>query len=889
MSLEPGRCLGHYEIIAPIGAGGMGEAYKARDPRLNRVVAIKVLLERLCDQPEARARFEREAQTLASLNHPHICVVHDVGRDGDTDFIVMELLEGETLARRLERGALSLDHAVQHVIEIADALDKAHRHGVTHRDLKPGNIMLTKSGVKLLDFGLAKLRQPENVSSFSEAITGADMTAEGTILGSLHYMAPEQVEGREADARTDIFAFGTVLYEMVTGQKAFEGKSAVSVMSAILKDIPKPVSALLPAAPPALDRLVAACLEKEPDDRWQTARDLWRELKWIRTSSSETGPHKSIGTRAAGEGTRRAIPWSLSVLIALTGAILAGIGTWMLKSGAPTGSEIVRLSVALPVGDGLLASKMTALALSPDGTQLAYVGRRGDTTPQVYVRAMNSLETKPISGTDGAYSLFFSPDNQWVGFFAQNKLKKVSVSGGAPVDLCDAPLAVGGSWAPDDTIYFAPDVGSGLKKVSASGGPCEEVTRVDRKNELSHRWPQVLPGGKALLYTVKKGFGWDESVLQTYVFGTGESRAIAQGASTGRYVRSGHVIYSRAGNLVAIPFDLGTLSPTGPSVALTEFVRESFEGAQYDVSDSGSVAYVPGHSAASRRRLVWVDRKGTVEPLPVEPRTYGRPVISPDGRNVAIDIVEATSGVWIYDFSRGALSAFTSLSHFPIWTHDAKRIIFTASYRNLLWKAADGSGGEEALTSSDNIGVPGSVTPDGKWLAFHAVDPATGPDIWVLPLDGDRKPQVVVKTPEPDISPRFSPDGRWLAYATQSGPRPHVYVTPFPGPGGRSQISTDGGAEPIWSRTGRELFYRNGSKMMAVDIVTQPTFSAGAPRQLFDGRFEFGTAGLAGYDVAPDGRFLMVQPVEPEQAARQINIVLNWFEELKQRAPAGTR
>ncbi len=889
MSLEPGRRLGHYEIIAPIGAGGMGEAYKARDPRLNRVVAIKVLLERICDQPEARARFEREGQTLASLNHPHICVVHDVGRDGDTDFIVMELLEGETLARRLERGALSLDHAVQHGIEIADALDQAHRHGVTHRDLKPGNIMLTKSGVKLLDFGLAKLRQGENVSSFSEATTGADMTAEGTILGSLHYMAPEQVEGREADARTDIFAFGTVLYEMVTGQKAFEGKSAVSVMSAILKDIPIPVSALLPAAPPALDRLIAACLEKEPDDRWQTARDLWRELKWIRTSSSETGPHKSIVTRAAGEGTRRAIPWSLSVLITLIGAILAGFGTWMLKPGAPTGSGIVRLTVALPVGDELLVSPMIAVALSPDGTKLAYVGRRGDTTRQLFVRAMNSLETKPISGTDGADSPFFSPDNQWIGFFALNKLKKVSVSGGAPVDLCDAPLAVGGSWGPDDTIYFAPDVGSGLKKVSASGGPCEEVTRVDRKNELSHRWPQVLPGGKALLFTVRKGFGWDEHVLQTYVFGTGESRAIVQGASTGRYVRSGHVIYSRAGNLMALPFDLGTLSPTGPSVALTELVREGFEGAQYDVSDSGSVAYVPGHSEASRRRLVWVDREGTVEPLPVEPRAYGKPVISPDGRNVALDIVEATSGVWIYDFSRGALSAFTSPSHSPIWTHDSKRIIFTATYRNLLWKAADGSGGEEELTSSDNLGVPGSVTPDGKWLVFHTVDPATGPDIWVLPLDGERKPQVVVKTPDIEVSPRLSPDGRWLAYVIQSGPRSQVYVTPFPGPEGRSQISTDRGTEPIWSRTGRELFYRSGSKMMAVDIVTQPTFSAGAPRQLFDGRFEFGTGGLAGYDVAPDGRFLMVQPVEPEQAARQINIVLNWFEELKQRAPGGTR
>ncbi len=891
MSLERGRRLSHYEILEPIGAGGMGQVYSARDPRLDRIVAIKVLLAHTSAQPEARARFEREAKAIASLDHPHICAVHDFGSDGGTDFIVMELLEGETLAHRLGRGALRIDQAIQCGMEIADALDKAHRRGVTHRDLKPGNIMLTKSGVKLLDFGLAKLRLSDGASNVSGAATRSDLTAKGTILGSLQYMAPEQLESGEVDARTDIFALGAVLYEMVTGRTAFDGKSAVSVMSAILKDLPKPVSTLVPSAPPALGRLIATCLEKDPNDRWQSARDLFRELKWIAAGSSETAPH-AIRSTAAETGRRRWISASVAALVALAAGLLGALGVWLFKPAASTSSEVVRLTLPLDDQSSLFRQDMDAVALSPDGAQLIYVGiRLGGTTPLLYRRAMNSLQTNPVSGTEGARAGFFSPDNQWIGFFAQNKLKKVSVAGGVAMDLCDAALAVGGSWASDDTIYFAPDVRSGLMKVSANGGPCQEVTEVDRKSEVSHRWPQVLPGGKALLYTVRKGWGWDEHALNVHVFDTGENREIVSGATSGRYVRSGHIVYSRAGRLMAAPFDLNALTTIGPSVALTEFVREGFEGTPYSVSDSGAIAYLQGHAEAFQRRLVWVDRKGTVESLPVQPRAFGRPVISPDGRHVALDIVEATSGVWTYDFSRRALSAFASFGQGPAWTPDAKRIIFTGHNGSFAWKAADSSGAEEGLMSG-LVAVPGSVTPDGKWLVFHGFDPmnfASGADIWKLSLEGSHETHIVIRTPDPDISPRLSPDGKWLAYVVQSAQSIHVYVTPFPGPGARLQVSTIGGASPVWSRTGRELFYRWESRMMAVDIDTQPVLSAGQPRELFQGRFEAGGSGLAGYDVAADGRFLMVQPLEPERPIRDINIVLNWTEELKELAPAATR
>ena len=911
MQLSAGDKLGPYEIVGLIGAGGMGEVYEARDPRLNRTVAIKVLLEHISNQPEARARFEREAQTIAGLNHPHIATLHDVGRHDDTDFLVMELLEGETLSQRLERGPLPLDQALQYAIQIADALTQAHRHGVTHRDLKPGNIFLCSRGptparsrqaasaagagprrsadeavsVKLLDFGLAKLRQPQNVSSFSAAPTRADdVTAEGSILGTLQYMAPEQLEGSDADARTDIFAFGTVLHEMVTGRKAFEGKSRMSLMGSILRDTPPPVSTLQRVAPLALDRLITTCLAKEPDDRWQSARDVWRELTWI----VESG-----GTKADAAGSRRAISVSAAASIALVAVVIAAVAAWALKPAVTAGrSPVARLTVALPPGDQIGDLQRPSVALSPDGAVLAYIGQRGGTT-ELYVRAIDSLDTHPIPGTEGAYSPFFSPDGQWIGFFAQDKLKKVPATGGAVQTLCDAASGQGANWAARDTIYFAPFNTSGLWKVSASGGTPLVVTTLDRsRGEVSHRWPQVLPGGKAVLFTVWTGPGSDERHLHLQMLSTGERRVVVQGASTGRYVPSGHILYSRADALMAVPFDLARLQVTGPPAALADRALDD-EGAHYGVSDSGMLAYVPVGPRRFERRLVWVDAKGNVEPLLAPPRAYTDPAISPDERYAAFTILGSIEAIWIYDFSRRTLTSLTSTaagsSQASMWTPDGTRIAYRgtrAGYRNLFWKVVDGSGDEERLTTSENVQTPTSWSPDGKRLVFIETAFATGADLWTLTVSG-RQPQVFLKTTSSEANARFSPDGRWLAYSSNESGARQVYVRPFPGPGGKLQISTDGGSEPVWSRNGRELYYRNGDEMLSVAMATQPALTAGSPRTLFEGRYMRTDTGGAGYDVSADGRFLMVQPVEPEQAATHINIVLNWFDELKRRVPAG--
>jgi eukaryotic-like serine/threonine-protein kinase len=899
MAILPGRRLGPYEILSAIGAGGMGEVYKARDTRLDRVVAIKVLPAHLADRADLRERFDREAKTIASLNHPHICTLYDTGHQDDIDFLVMEYIEGETLAQRLSKGALPLEQVLKYAIEISDALDKAHRKGITHRDLKPGNIMLTKAGTKLLDFGLAKLKQeaaPANVP-LSDLPTAKDpLTAQGTLLGTLQYMAPEQLEGKEVDARTDIFAFGAVVYEMATGKRAFEGSTQASVISAIMSADPAPMTSLQPMTPPALDRVVKRCLAKDPEERWQSPNDLTNELKWIAEGGSQAGAMPVPAGKGIGALNSRGLVLSAGIFL---GAAIAGIAVWNLKPlPSPTAQLVTRLTITLPPGQQLAGFENgSAVALSPDGTHLAYVARQGN-MQQLYLRALDSLEVRPVAGTEGAVGPFFSPDAQWLAFFAAGKLKKVSVSGGAALTLSDATNPGGASWGSQGLIAFAPTGVGDLQEVPDAGGTPQPLTHFE-KGDTTHRWPEFLPSGKAVLFAAaRNAINFTTSQVAVQSVGTGERRNLVQGGTQPRYAPTGHLVYAQGGSLMAVPFDPQRLTTTGAAVPVVEgALQSSVSGAaQYSFSATGSLVYVLGGVQSAQSKLVWVNRNGTEQPLAAPARAYLNPRLSPDGRQIAVAITEQESHLWLYDLARQTLTRLTfegSTNGNPTWTPDGKRIAFSSNRDgaiNIFWQLADGSGGLERLTTSQYLHAPASWSPDGQLLAFFEVNPTTQRDLWVLRMS-DRKPQPFLRTELDEAVPQFSPDGRWLAYISNETGRHEIYVQSYPGPGGKWQISTEGGTEPAWNRNGRELFYRSGDKMMAVEIATQPGFTAGSPRMLFEGGYETAPFPSTNYDVSPDGqRFLMIKPSEAGEAApTQINVVLNWFEELKQKVPVGKK
>ncbi len=907
MPILPGRRLGPYEILSAIGAGGMGEVYRARDSRLDRIVAIKVLPTHLADRSELRERFDREAKTIASLNHPHICVLHDIGHQDGIDYLVMEYLEGETLAQRLQKGALPLEQVLQYAIEISDALDKAHRKGVTHRDLKPGNLMLTKSGTKLLDFGLAKLKQeaaPANVSLSDLPTANDPLTAQGALVGTLQYMAPEQLEGKGVDARTDIFAFGTVVYEMATGKRAFEGKSQASLIAAILEREPPPMSTLQPMTPPALDRVVKKCLAKEPEKRWQAASDLCDELKWI----AEGGSQITFALAGTGKGFhalgRRELLLGTGALL-LTAATVS-LATWELKPAAtPPTRPVTRTVITLPPGQRLALGNYNSpvLALAPNGNFLAYVAIIGG-IEQLYLRPLDSLEAKPLPGTEGAFNPFFSPDSQWLGFFAGGKLKKVSVNGGAVVILADASAGRGASWNSQGEIIFAPNIVGVIQQVSDAGGAAHSLTRFD-KGEFTHRWPEFMPNGKAALFAGGPSFGSWTTAHVVALSSTGERRKLLEGGTIPRYAASGHLIYARAGTLMAVPFDPQRLELAGKAVPVAEDVIQSAltGAAQYSISDTGSLAYVGGGVQVGLRKLVWVNRAGAEQPLAAPPRSYQGLQLSPDGRRLVVNIYEQDADVWQYDLARDTLARFTfagTTNQIPVWTPDGKRIAFSSNRDgpfSIFWQLADGGGASERLNTSEYPQNPQSFSPDGHVMAFIEQNPTTGFDIWVLRLADPSagsgqlgKAEPFLRTPFNETTPRFSPDGHWLAYVSDESGRYEVYVQPYPGPGGKWQISTEGGTEPVWNRNGRELFYRSGNRMMAVEVALEPGFSVGKPRMLFTGDYVPAPNSMVNYDVSVDGqRFLMIKESEQTTAVTQINLVQNWFEELKQKVPTGKK
>ena len=915
LAVVRGTRLGPYEVLDLLGAGGMGEVYRARDTRLGRDVAIKVLPDQVSHDVEALARLRREARAVAALSHPHIEALFDIGETDGTHYLVMELLEGETLATRLRRGLLPEKDALRIGAEIAEALGAAHAHGIVHRDVKPANVMLTRSGVKLLDFGLARLQRKTDASGETATTTGL---GQGVLAGTLPYMAPEQLEGREADARTDIWALGCVLFEMLTGRRAFEGDSQARLIAAIEKDDAPPLPPA--AASPAVERVVRQCLQKDPEERWQSARDLTLRLREIAEASSQ-----AEGARP----TRRAWRFLVAaavVVIALLGGLLVD-RLWLRPAAAPAAGPVVRSSIDLPAGTALrrqawlVGSIRTELALSPDGTLLVWGGAPSipyDSAEtcvvaareaSLYRRRLDTGETAPILGTEDGSQPFFSPDGRWIGFWSKGKLWKVPVEGGVSVELADVQECppMGAFWAPGGRILL----GSmrpldGLSWVPSDGGTPSPLTTVQAAGEVVHGLPWVLPSGKALVFTaVAHGYGVRARV-EALTLATGARKVVVDDAADGRYLPTGHLLFVRRAALMTAPFDPDRLELTGPAVPVLDGVGQALNtgwtiansgAAQYAVSRLGLLAYAAGgivHDTPNE--LVFVDRAGRATPVPGfdRPLTTGQARFSPDGRWIAF-VEKAISGrLWLFDTQRKTHRALSQdgIAGLPLWSPDGTRLViaWSAAGPMSLWSVpVDAGGAWERL--NDGNDRPSSWSPDGRVLAFVRLPRY---DVLLYRFD-DRRTVPFLATAARERSPAFSPDGRWLAYVSDESGRDEVYVTSFPERRRTLVVSTRGGIEPAWSRDGAELFYRSPgspaeSAVMSVKVTHGETITLGRPRALFRDSFDsFNTA--FGYDVTPDGRgFLFartkegVTPLSPEPVTR-LHLVHNWFAELERLCP----
>ncbi len=877
--LQPGRRLGVYEIQTMLGAGGMGDVYRARDSQLGRDVAIKVLPAAFVKDRERLARFEREARLLAALNHPHIGAIYGVENVDGVRALVLELVEGETLADRIARGPVSVANALPIARQVADALEAAHEKGIVHRDLKPANIKIAPDGsVKVLDFGLAKVGEssgPDRSHSPTVTISGVH---EGVLLGTVAYMSPEQARGQAVDKRADIWAFGCVLYEMLTGRTAFPGQTVSDHIAAILEHEPD-WNALPATMPPVIQRLLQRCLEKDPKRRLHDIADARIEIDDALIGTAPSAPMLPI----APSGRSDRLLWSVAVLAVIVCA-LAGWIAWGFAASREGAVDrpLTRFVVQPPAA----ATMVDAFDISPDGRQLIYVGREGRIL-RLYLRRLDQFDAAALTGTDGASAPFFSSDGQWIGFEAGGKLKKISVTTTAPpIVLCNAPDFQGATWAPNGTILFASD-NHGVQRVSAEGGQPSPVTALDR-NEVDHHSPEMLPGGQALLFTIHEA---EERFSIAVQSPSGQRKVIIDSGFNGRYSSSGHIVYARSSAILAVPFDLNRLVVTGAPVTLVEHVATIPRGGYggFHLARAGSLAFQQEPSLAGRV-LAWVARSGVETPLPIPPRSFMTPRVSPDGKTVAFAVDDRDRrDIWTYELAADQLTRVTREGDnlAPLWTLDGRRLTYTkrrGDMQHLFWQAADGSGTSELLLTSRNRLWPNAWTGDDRTLVYVEDPPSDDVQIFVLRLDGERRPQRLTHGPGAKGFPNLSRDSRWLAFMSQETGRNEVYVDAFPALDSHHQVTVEGGREPIWSRDGRELFYRSGREMFAVPVDTGRTFSTGKPVRLFEGRF---VSEVLDYDVAPDGRFLMIKPSEEEQAPAHLNVVLNWVDELVRRVPSG--
>jgi serine/threonine protein kinase len=881
----------------------MGEVYRARDTRLGRDVAIKVLPAHLSSNPDLRQRMEREARAISSLNHPNICTLHDVGSQDGVDFLVMEHLEGETLADRLHRGALPLEEALKIAIKIADALDKAHARGIVHRDLKPANVMLTRNGPKLMDFGLAKPAPGLSSASGASPLTpstptmsvaalsgsASPLTQKGTVVGTFQYMAPEVLQGAEAEARSDIFSFGCMFYEMLTGRRAFEGKSQFSVLGAILDKEPERISAVLPSSPPRLDETVWRCLAKSPDQRYGCMHDVRIQLEAL----AEAGPQAGAAPAdSLNPGLASRVPWvvaGIAVLIAL------GVGTAFIFQ-TPKSSPVVRSSILPPPG----AAFVTMLpasgppVLSPDGTRLAFSARDEKSKVLLYVRPLTSLTSQPLPGTEDATYPFWSSDSREIGFFIPGKLKKINAEGGPPQNVCDAVSGRGGAWSQAGVIVFTPSATAPLSRVPAAGGTPEPASKFDpSRSDNSHRWPSFLPDGKHFVFWARSSRGIQENELFVGELGSLQAKAVTKSESTAIYA-SGHLLFMRDQSLMAQPFDLGRVELFGEPVPIAEHVAVNGATARplFSSSQTGTLVYQSGETSGGWN-LLWFDRDGKQTGAIAQVDRYLSPVLSPDGKRLAVMIFAGGMGigdVWIFDLTRGTSTRLTfgGDSHTnPVWTPDGKDIVYASTQKgppHIYAKAADGSGSERTvLENGDAVELPRSFSPDGRFLVYERRmnKSETTNHLWVLPLFGDGKPFPIVQDAFEEGLPAVSPDGKWMVYQSNESGRREIYITAFPVGGAKWQVSTSGGTSAKWRGDGKELFFLDPTdKIVAVDVnASGNAVRLGTPHDLFQ------TVGIqreyGPFDVSTDGKKFLMNSGNLKEGSDPFTLVLNWPAELK--------